>query len=91
MGSRTWLFLSSAVRVRVRFMGRGRGRGRVGVAHVALLVERRLELLVRVEHQPQVGRAAYPDELLRVLVEDLEQRGPAGAQVARCGRDAGEI
>ena len=61
------------------------------LAHVALLVERGLELLVRVEHQPQVGRAAYPDELLRVLVEDLEQRGPAGAQAARCGRDTGEI
>ena len=67
---------------------------RVGLgqlAHVALLVERGLELLVRVEHQPQVGRAPYPDELLGVLVEDLEQRGPAGAQVARYGRDAGEI
>ena len=67
---------------------------RVGLeqlAHVALLVERGLELLVRVEHQPQVGRAAYPDELLRVLVEDLEQRGPAVAQVARYRRDTGEI
>ena len=52
------------------------GVGLEQLAHVALLVEGGLELLVRVEHQSKVGRAPDADELLGVLLEDLEHLRP---------------